>query len=50
MSAPPIGMIISTPSTNAMAVITMNGNQPPPRKNQTPKAIIAIASARFSMC
>ena len=50
MSAPPIGMIISTPSTNAMAVITMNGNQPPPRKNQTPKTTIAIASARFSMC
>ena len=27
MSAPPIGMMMSTPSTNAIAVIAMNGGQ-----------------------
>ena len=29
MSAPPIGMMISTPSTNAIAVMTMNGSHWP---------------------
>ena len=38
------------PRRNASAVIAMNGNQPPPRKNQTPKAIIAMPIARFSRC
>ena len=53
MSAPPIGMMISTPSRNAIAVITMYGihfDSSGDRKNQMPKPIIAIASARFSMC
>ena len=50
MSAPPIGMMISTPSRNASADITMNGIQPPPRKNAIPKPIIAIPIARLSRC
>ena len=53
MSAPPIGMMISTPSTNAIAVITMNGSHWPSfaaMKNATPNPIITIASTRFSRC
>ncbi len=53
MSAPPIGMMISTPSRNAIAVITME--RQPLRvvrhmKNPMPKPSIASASARFSTC
>ena len=50
MSAPPIGMMISTPSRKASALMTMNGIQPPPRKNQMPKPIIAMAMARLTKC
>ena len=50
MSAPPIGMMISTPSRNASAVMTMNGSQPPPMKNQTPKPIIAMPISRLIQC
>jgi hypothetical protein len=50
MSAPPIGMMISTPSRNANALITMKGNQPPPMKNQMPKPIMAMPMARLTRC
>jgi len=52
MSAPPIGMMISTPSANAIAVINANGVHAlsAARKNAVPKPIIASPSARFSQC
>jgi hypothetical protein len=53
MSAPPIGMMMSTPSTKAMPVITRNGGHCPPcgaTKNARPKPSMARASARFSRC
>src|ERR1700761_5078985 len=37
MSAPPIGMMMSTPSANAISVMTMNGSHDCVRKNSTPK-------------
>ena len=53
MSAPPMGMMIRTPSTNAIAVMTMYGVHllsSADRKNQMPDAIIATASSRFTQC
>ncbi|VVE56582.1 hypothetical protein PCO31111_05132 [Pandoraea communis] len=50
MSAPPIGMMMSTPSTKAMAVIRMNGSQLCDRKKITPKPSIAMASSRLIVC
>ncbi|VVE90616.1 hypothetical protein PBR20603_04602 [Pandoraea bronchicola] len=50
MSAPPIGMMMSTPSTKAMAVMMTNGVQLCETKNAPPKPSIAIANARFTMC
>ena len=50
MSAPPIGMMISTPSTKAIASIAQNANQSCVNANHSPNTSIAIASARFSMC
>src|SRR6185437_9072955 len=50
MSAPPIGMIISTPSTNAMMVMMMNGSQACVRKKRMPKPSIASASSRLIRC
>ncbi len=50
MSAPPIGMMMSTPSTNAMAVIRTNGSQLCDRKKMTPKPSIAMASSRLTVC
>ncbi|MCY1245894.1 hypothetical protein D9M72_590790 [compost metagenome] len=50
MSAPPIGMMISTPSTKAIASMTRNGSQSCVRKKAMPKPTIATASIRFSQC
>ncbi|MNN10562.1 hypothetical protein D3C81_1234890 [compost metagenome] len=50
MSAPPIGMMISTPSTKASASMIRNGSQSCDRKKMTPKPTIATASSRFSQC
>src|ERR1700754_3459284 len=50
MSAPPIGMMISTPSTNAISVMMMNGSHDCVRKNRIPKPSIASASSRLIMC
>ena len=50
MSAPPIGMMISTPSTKAMAVIIQYGNQPCVAANQQPNSTMAMARMRFSAC
>src|ERR1700758_3614827 len=50
MSAPPIGMMISTPSANAMIVMMMNGSHDCVRKKMIPKPIIASASSRLIMC
>ena len=53
MSAPPIGMIVSTPSRNAIAVITMNGvhcASGAAVKNMMPDAIITTASVRLTKC
>ncbi|MDT4840143.1 hypothetical protein FQZ97_739560 [compost metagenome] len=50
MSAPPIGMMISTPSTKAIASMTRNGIHACVRKNAMPKPTIATASSRFSQC
>ncbi len=46
-------MMINTPSTNAIAAITMNGVHWASfgaRKNAIPKPIITIASTRLSRC
>ncbi len=45
-----MGMMISTPSAKAMAVMMTNGSQLWDRKNSTPKPSMASASSRFSMC
>src|SRR5471032_1806334 len=54
MSAPPMGMMISTPSTKAMAAIAMNGvhagSTPPVVTKAMPKPSITSASSRFSIC
>jgi hypothetical protein len=64
MSAPPIGMMISTPSTKAMAVamamamamavMMINGVHagatPPADTKARPRPTITTPSARFSMC
>ncbi|MCY1224179.1 hypothetical protein D9M72_363250 [compost metagenome] len=50
MSAPPIGMMISTPSTKAMAVMMTKGVHSCVSMNQMPLASISSASARFSIC
>ena len=54
MSAPPIGMMIKTPSTNASTAIATNGVQagatPSAKQNIKPSTTIAIASTRFRMC
>src|SRR5471032_3120422 len=54
MSAPPMGMMISTPSTKAIAAIAMNGvhagSTPPVVTKAMPKPSITSASSRFSIC
>ena len=50
MSAPPIGMMISTPSTKAMAVISQKGVQPWVAVNQMPHSTMAMARMRLSAC
>src|SRR3954470_15673441 len=54
MSAPPIGMMISTPSTKAIAVMIRNGVQagsvPPAKQNTRPRPTMTMARIRFSMC
>jgi hypothetical protein len=54
MSAPPIGMMISTPSTKASTVMMMNGVQagttPSAKQNTRPSAMMAIATTRLTMC
>jgi hypothetical protein len=50
MSAPPIGMMISTPSTKAMAAMMMKGSQFCVSTKMMPKPIMASASSRFSRC
>src|SRR5471030_3219310 len=54
MSAPPMGMMISTPSTKAIAAITTNGvhagSLPPAKQNASPSPTITSASTRFSRC
>src|SRR3984885_3453872 len=50
ISAPPIGMMISTPSANAMTVMMMNGSHAWVRKKMIPKPTIAIASSRLIRC
>ncbi|SAL07650.1 hypothetical protein AWB78_08672 [Caballeronia calidae] len=50
MSAPPIGMMISTPSANAMIVMMMNGSHDSVSMKITPKPTIATASSRLIRC
>jgi hypothetical protein len=50
ISPPPIGMMISTPSTNAISVMMMNGSHDCVRKKITPKPSIASASIRLIRC
>ncbi|SAL04324.1 hypothetical protein AWB83_07011 [Caballeronia ptereochthonis] len=50
MSAPPIGMMISTPSANAISVMMMNGSHASVSMKITPKPIIAMASSRLIRC
>src|SRR3981081_120084 len=52
MSAPPMGMMMSTPRTNAIAAMTAKGIQPlsGDRKNARPNPIITIARTRLSRC
>ncbi len=50
MSAPPIGMVMSTPSANAMTVMVMNGSHDSVSMKITPKPIMATASSRLIRC
>src|SRR2546422_11773367 len=52
MSAPPIGMMISTPSAKASAVIARNGVQSlsSARKNAAPRPIMTSPRTRLSQC
>src|SRR5580692_8417428 len=50
MSAPPIGMMISTPSANAISVMMMNGSHDWVRKKITPKPTMPMASIRLIRC
>jgi hypothetical protein len=50
MSAPPIGMMISTPITNASASIAKNAGQLSVAMKARPRPMVAIPSTRFSMC
>ena len=53
MSAPPIGMMTSTPSTNAIAVMMRNGGHfasGAATKNAIPKPIIARNISRLTIC
>jgi hypothetical protein len=54
MSAPPIGMMMSTPSTKASTAITMYGVQagaaPSEKQNTRPSATMAIATSRLIRC
>src|SRR6266480_700856 len=52
MSAPPIGMMISTPSAKASAVIATNGVQSlsSARKNAAPRPTMTSPRTRFSQC
>ena len=50
MSAPPMGMMISTPSTKAIASMMTNGVQSCVTANQMPAPSIATANSRLSMC
>src|SRR6185295_6272172 len=49
MSAPPIGMIMSTPSTSAMIVISQKSSALPVRTRPTMKNTSAMASAMLMM-
>ncbi len=48
MSAPPIGMMMSTPSANAMTVTMMNGRYDSVSMKMMPKPI--IATSRLIRC
>ena len=50
MSAPPIGMMISTPSTKASASITKYASQFSVSMKTMPSAIVARPSTRFNLC
>ncbi len=50
MSAPPIGMMISTPSTKAIASIAKNATQLSAATHATPKPSTPKPSARLSQC
>ncbi len=50
MSAPPIGMMISTPSTKASASIAKNAAQLPLKVNTSPSARVTSPSTRLSRC
>src|ERR1700674_2431213 len=50
ISAPPIGMMISTPSANAIAVKMTNGSHACVSMKMTPKPSMARASSRLIMC
>jgi len=50
MSAPPIGMMMSTPITKASASIAKKAGQLSVAMNTSPRPIIARPSTRFSMC
>jgi hypothetical protein len=50
MSAPPIGMMISTPSTKLIASITKKAGQFSVKAKYRPSRIVAMPSTRLSMC
>ena len=50
ISAPPIGMMISTPSTKLRASIAKNALQLPVNVNTSPSPIVTSPSTRFSRC
>ena len=50
ISAPPIGMMMSTPSTKAKASIKKNASQLSVRIKATPSPTVAMPKARLTMC
>src|SRR5690606_38823126 len=50
MSAPPMGMMMSTPRTNASMVMMMNGSHDCVAMNHRPQPSMASASTRLTIC
>ncbi len=50
MSAPPMGMMISTPSTKARASMAKKASQRSVAMKASPRPTVARPSARFSRC